>query len=682
MIADLGFDPLFPLWLVALIGGLGLVPVLLAIARGARGGWLRLGVLASLVLALAGPVLVRQEREPTDKIVLMVDDASRSMSLNDRRVAAEAAAEALAARIAGEPDLELRRLELQEDDDGTAFFGPLNEALSELDASRLAAVLVLSDGLVHDDPALLDQVPAPVHLMLAGERRLPDRRLKLISAPRYAVVDKPAALRLEIEDRDLPAAGRVDVSLFLNGQLVARRSVLPGRPFDLSVIPERRGPAVVEVEVEPAEGERFLGNNRGVFTINAVRDRLKVLLVSGEPHAGERVWRQALKADPSVDLIHFTILRLPQSENLVPDSELSLIPFPTNELFRDRLDQFDLVIFDRYTLRGVLNRLHLANLARYVEEGGAMLIATGPEFARPFSLYRTPLGQIMPAQPEGTLMEQGYVPTISSTGLRHPVTAPFAQSAGRWGRWFRLIDAEVKTGEVLMEGPDGRPVLILSRLGEGRVAQFLSDQIWLWARGVEGGGPHQALLRRVAHWLMKEPDLEEEALTAEATPDGGLAIARRSLSDEPVRVTVSGPRDAEAEGERRSLDLSPAGPGLQTGVMVLEQTGLYEVSDGTLRTLVSVGNSGPEMNDLVPTPDRLAPLAEATGGGTFWLEDGVPQVRRVSSRGRQAGDNWLGIHRDSLARTVAVRQTDLLPPWAALTLIAGLLLGAWVRESR
>ncbi|MGF1606640.1 MAG: hypothetical protein ACFB22_09910 [Rhodothalassiaceae bacterium] len=682
MIADLGLDPLVPLWALAVIALIALAPVVFALARGARGAWVRMALALALIGVLAGPVLVREDLAALKNVVLLVEDHSRSMDLPDRAAQAEQAGAAVAQALAAQPDIDVDRLSLGQSREGTALFGPLSAALAELDPRRLAGVVILSDGQIHDDPDQINAVPAPVHGLIAGDRGLPDRMLATVTAPSYGVVDRPTEYVVRVVDNQVTAERSAEVTIKLDGETVLQRRVLPGRDVSLPVTPERRGPMVVEIEVSPAPGERFTGNNRVVHRLNAVRDRLKVLLISGEPHAGERVWRQALKADPSVDLVHFTILRLPQSQDQTPENELSLIPFPRDELFRDRLDQFDLVIFDRYTLRGVLTRTHLANLASFVVEGGAMLVSTGPEFAQPFSLFRTPLGQIMPAEPLGNEVRQGFQPRLSEIGLRHPVTAPFAQEAGQWGRWFRLIDAQVREGQILLTGPAERPLLVLSRVGEGRVAQILSDQIWLWARGIEGGGPHQAILRRTVHWLMKEPDLEEEALRATADGESALTVERRSLSDAPVEVSVEGPLGTAQAPQRRDVRLSQQAPGVRSGQVQVAAPGLYRVSDGTQVALVSVGDTGQEMKALVPRGDVLEPLVAQSGGGLFWLQDGVPDLRRVSGRGAKAGRDWYGIRRDAATQTVAVTQTPLLPPAAALALLAALLVLAWLRESR
>ncbi len=291
--------------------------------------------------------------------------------------------------------------------------------------------------------------------------------------------------------------------------------------------------------MEQLPGEVSTLNNRVAITINGVRDRLRVLLVSGEPHAGERTWRRLLKADPAVDLVHFTILRPPEKDDLTPLNELALIAFPTRELFQQKIGEFDLIILDRFQNRGILPPPYLRNIADYVRHGGALLMDVGPEFASPSSLDDTPLRDILPAHPlrgpDGELGNDGVVdgafrPAVTALGTRHPVTEGLpgwhADASPSWGSWYRRIGASDLHGSVLLSaeagttgvGTDAAPLLLLERVEQGRVALLLSDQIWLWSRGHQGGGPQAELLRRVAHWLMRQPALEEDALTARIVP--------------------------------------------------------------------------------------------------------------------------------------------------------------------
>ena len=313
------------------------------------------------------------------------------------------------------------------------------------------------------------------------------------------------------------------------------------------------GPNIVEIEAAAVDGELTAVNNRAVVVIDGVRDKLRVLLVSGEPHAGERTWRNLLKSDASVDLVHFTILRPPEKQDGTPINELSLIAFPTRELFQQKINEFQLIIFDRYARQGVLQMIYFDNIVRYVRQGGAVLVAAGRDYASPTSLWRTPLVSVLPAEPSGQTTETPYFPRLSELGKRHPVTRGLEGSAEdppHWSHWFRSVDARAEKGTTVMEGPEGKPLLQLSREGEGRVALLLSDHIWLWARGFEGGGPHIDLLRRLSHWLMKEPDLEEEALRL-SVRGHDLTVQRQTMADTVDQVTLTMP-----SGKTQTLTLS------------------------------------------------------------------------------------------------------------------------------
>ena len=342
------------------------------------------------------------------------------------------------------------------------------------------------------------------------------------------------------------------------------------------------------------------------------------------------------------------------------------------------------MIFDRYSRRGLLPLAYLDNVARYIEDGGGLLEIAGPEFAHPLSLYRTPLARVLPGRPSGVVYERGFLPQITDTGLRHPVTADLIPPADNgaeqppWGRWFRHIDVEVGGGQVLLSGAAESPLLVLDRVGEGRVAQLLSDHAWLWARGVEEGGPQGLLLRRLVHWLMQEPELEEEALRA--VPVGEqMRIERRSLQPEPATVTVTSP-----SGASRQVELEALEEGLAGAEVAAEEPGLYRLSDGALTTYVAVRPIGAEeLADMRATPDLLRPLVEASGGAVRWLsEAGAPSVRQVASGRATSGRDWVGIRRNDQYLVTGAAQLPMLPAVLALLLLLGTLGFAWYREGR
>ncbi|NOG72938.1 hypothetical protein [Roseicella sp. DB1501] len=699
--AGIDFAPILPPWLLLALALVALLALAPAFWRRARGAPLRLLVFALLLLALANPRLVEETRETRPDIALLLVDHSDSARIGDRAAQIEAARRLLEARLGRLPDLEFRTVEVPEGgNQGTRLFTAMEQALAEIPRARLAGVIALTDGQVHDVPAT-SPIEAPFHALLPGRPGEIDRRLRVIEAPGYGIVGRSVELRVAVEDLGLPeAAGAARLSIRRDGAPPRVESVPVGREHRIEIPIERGGPTVVELAAEARPGEVSEINNRAVITVTGVRDRLRVLLVSGEPHAGERTWRRLLKADPGVDLVHFTILRPPEKDDLTPLNELALIAFPVRELFQVKLRDFDLIVFDRFANRGILPPAYLRNIADYVRGGGALLLSVGPEFAGPASLAATPLGSILPARPTGEAgpgaTEGAFRPMVTALGARHPVTEgltganPDESHEARWGRWYRSMRAEQRSGTAVMEAAGGAPLLVLDRVGEGRVALLLSDHIWLWSRGHDGGGPQAELLRRAAHWLMREPELEEEELTARIEA-GRLQVQRRSVEPgPPPGLTVTAP-----DGSTRPATLQPGPGGRATAELPADQPGVWQVSDGKRNAFAAAAAANPpEVADLRADPGPLAPVLAATGGGARWLGAGavpvLPELRRVSpgrdaqggGQGSGPGGGWIGLRRNGDHTVTGIAATSLLPPWLALPLVLGVAVLAWRREGR
>ncbi|MDK2775435.1 MAG: hypothetical protein KYX65_10605, partial [Tabrizicola sp.] len=520
MSATVVFAPLvgWPLLLAA--GGIALLVVALALWRGLSGWWLRALALGALILALANPALQQEVRQNLSDIVILIVDDSASQGLGDRRAQTEAAVAAVRAEVAQMPNTELRirRVGDGEEDAGTLVMTALSAALAEEPRARVAGAIVITDGRVHD-AGVVPNLPAPLQVLVTGRAADWDRRIVVKNAPAFAIIGEEFKLDLRIEDVGAPptAAGEVALTIAIDTEAPTTYTVPLNEDLQLPVTLPHGGANVIQFSVAPVAGEITDRNNAAAVQINGVRDRLRVLLISGEPYAGERVWRNLLKSDAAVDLVHFTILRPPEKQDGVPVDELSLIAFPTRELFVEKIKEFDLIIFDRYRMRGILPMSYIENIVNYVRGGGTVLVAAGPEFGAVDSLYRSPLAEILPVAPTAQVIEQGFRPKITDLGRRHPVTEGLEAAApkGGWGRWFRLIEVKKLAGQTLMSGPNDLPLLVLNRVDQGRVAVLASDQAWLWGRGYEGGGPQLELLRRLAYWMLKEPELEEETLTAE-----------------------------------------------------------------------------------------------------------------------------------------------------------------------
>jgi hypothetical protein len=684
----ISFAPLVPpevLWAAVAVAAVA-AALLLAVRN--RGAIMRASALGLLALALANPSFTREDREPLSSVAVIVLDKSPSQNFGERLSQTEAARAQLIQRLARIPGLEVRVVEAGKADgetDGTRLFSALGATLSDVPTDRIAGAIFITDGRVHDVPAEASALgfQAPVHGLITGHPNERDRRVAIVAAPRFGIVGQQQTVIFRVEDHGARASP-AQVKISRDGETLNNRTVNAGDTVRILVPITHAGPNIVEIEASPLEDELTLVNNRAVVSIDGVRDKLRVLLVSGEPHAGERTWRNLLKSDANVDLVHFTILRPPEKQDGTPINELSLIAFPTRELFQQKINEFHLIIFDRYARQGILPIIYFDNIARYVHGGGAVLVAAGPDYASPTSIWRTPLDAILPAEPSGRMTELPFHARLSDLGKRHPVTRGLdgaSDEPPHWSRWFRLVDARLAKGTAVMQGPDNKPLLLLSREGEGRVALLLSDHIWLWARGYEGGGPHLDLLRRLSHWLMKQPDLEEEALRM-FVRGRDLTVQRQSMADGVNEVTLTRP-----SGSTRSLTLDAAEPGIWRRTIEADELGLWRATDGQLTALINVGPANPrEFTEVTSTTEALAPLANATGGDARRLTEttgvNLPRILPVRTGDTFKGQDWIGL---KMREASVVRGIGVLPMFAGLLgllLLVGSLAATWAREGR
>ena len=683
----IAFTPLVPslvLWLA--VAAIVVIAGLLLLGR-ARGAAVRVTALALILLALANPSFTREDRELLSSVAAVVIDKSPSQNFGDRTRETAEAREALVDSLKKIKGLEVRVVEAGQADgetDGTRLFGALSSALSDVPIDRVAGAFLITDGRVHDIPANAAALgfQAPVHALITGRKDERDRRIAISAAPRFGIVGQVQTITYRLDDQGV-SGDRAKVVVRRDGEVINERTVLSGQTVNVDIDIKHAGPNIIEIEASPLENELTLVNNRAVVAIDGVRDKLRVLLVSGEPHSGERTWRNLLKSDPSVDLVHFTILRPPEKQDGTPINELSLIAFPTRELFQQKINEFQLIIFDRYARQGVLPIAYFDNIARYVRAGGAVLVSAGPDYASTTSIWRTPLDSVLPAEPVG-VTEKPYYAHLSDAGKRHPVTRGLEGSGTEpphWSRFFRTVETRNATSPPVMTGADGKPLLLLSRFGEGRVALLLSDHIWLWARGYEGGGPHLDLLRRMSHWLMKQPDLDEEALRLQVQGHD-LVVLRQTMADSIAPVTVTSP-----SGATRELTLSAGEPGTWRSTIPANELGLWQATDGTLKALINVGPTNPkEFSEVTSTTEMLKSLTQATGGDARRVVDGssieLPRIVPVRASGVFRGDGWMGV---KMRDASVVRGVGVLPLFAGLIgllLLLGAFAATWLREGR
>jgi len=683
----IAFTPLVPsfvLW--AAIAAIAVIAGLLLLAR-SRGAAVRVAALALIVLALSNPSFTREDREPLSSVVAVVVDKSPSQSFGNRTQETAKAQEELVDSLKKIKGLEVRVVDAGQADgetDGTHLFGALSSALSDVPVDRVAGAFLITDGRVHDIPANAAAVgfQAPVHALVTGQKGERDRRIAITAAPRFGIVGQSQTITYRLDDQGVTGE-RAKVVIRRDGETISERTLQSGQTSSVDIDIKHAGPNIVEIEASPLDRELTQVNNRAVVSIDGVRDKLRVLLVSGEPHSGERTWRNLLKSDASVDLVHFTILRPPEKQDGTPINELSLIAFPTRELFQQKINEFQLIIFDRYARQGVLPIAYFDNIAHYVRAGGAVLVSAGPDYASNTSIWRTPLDSVLPAEPVG-VTEKPFYAKLTEAGKRHPVTRGLEGSASdppHWSRFFRTVDTRNAVTPPVMTGADGEPLLLLSRFGEGRVALLLSDHIWLWARGYEGGGPHLDLLRRMSHWLMKQPDLDEEALRMQVKGKD-LEVIRQTMGDSVQPVTVTSP-----SGAIRQLTLTASDPGEWRATMPANELGLWQATDGTLKALINVGPTNPkEFSEVTSTTDTLQPLAQATGGDAKRVVDGsnveIPRIVPVRASTVFHGDGWMGVKMRDASVVKGVGVLPIFSGLIGLLLLLGAFAATWLREGR
>ena len=692
-IPTIAFDPLIPLGLLIALAAIGLISALLAGWGRLKSMLFRLLAVAALCAALLNPQTVEEEREPLKDEVLILRDASASMSLGARPDYSSRIYSELIDRLSQDSSLEVTTTTIETDVNGTLLTQHMIEQLGNLPQNRLAGVIAITDGRIHDLPADAEALlpdGVPFHSLIVGDPNGRDRRISAIVAPRFGLVGEQSEFVVRVDDPGFEGE-RARIEIKLNGELRARFPAIIGDQVSIPMEVEKRGVNTVELTVEPVDGELTIKNNFFVAELSGIRDRMRVLLITGEPHRGGRSWRNLLKSDPSVDMVHFTILTNPGTK--YPNArqhELSLIEFPTRQLFEQKLDEFDLIIFDRFkrrrarTSQGLVSTIlpprHIQNISNYVENGGALLIATGPDFAGESSIYRSALAAVLPTRPTGEVLEYGFRPQLNDKGKRHPITASFAgQDDQSWGRWFRIIESNVVGGDILMEGPGEEPLLVIERVGDGRVGMLMSDQAWLWSRGFDNGGPYNELFRRLAHWLLGEPDLAAEKILARPEGDN-LVIERRTLQDTPQTIEIQKP-----DGTSETVTLNKVDNGVYRAEIPAGDQGAYRLSSGDVNTVAAIGALNPkEFSDLEPTLDILAPLSAATGGLVSQIDPGaaIPSFRRVRPGNDTSADGWMGLvsHEDYVTR--ASRRAPFAPGWLFFALAFVFAALAWRREGQ
>lgn len=688
---SISYEPFLPLTALVVFAIAALLLTGISIYASQRGAILRGLTMAALFAALLNPSINQEIREPLSDIAVVVVDQSASQSIGERTAQTARAIEKLKLAAASFKNLELRVATvtsgLDTTEDGTQAFKALQSALADIPPERFAGAIMVTDGQIHDVPksALPKNYNGPLHALLSGHKQERDRRIAILTVPKFAIVGESQTVQFKVEQWGGTRPGeQALVTIAVDGTQMHQLKAKIGSTVTLKLNVPHGGPNIIEMSVEAFVGELSKRNNRAIAIVQGVRDRLRVLLVSGKPHPGERTWRNLLKADPSVDLVHFTILRPPQKQDGTPINELSLIAFPTRELFSKKLAEFDLVIFDRYARSGVLPGLYFYNIAEYVNKGGAVLVAAGPDYAGAGSIYHSPLADILPAAPTGLVTNTPFRPKLTSTGSRHPIVRELEGGSiikPSWGKWFRLVDVENSVGTTLMTGPQDKPLLLVARRGKGRIAQLMSDHSWLWARGYDGGGPQAELLRRMAHWLMREPDLEEEKLSgrqADRLAGRQLIVSRQTMAETIDPVTVTTP-----SGKTTKLTLKQVKPGLWQAAIPVTEPGIHKLQDSDKIAFAGVGSSDPkETGEIQSTARHLHAVVKATSGAITRIEQSIPRLTMIKPGRALSGSGWIGLKSNGIYNVKSIETLPLFATLLALAALLGLICTMWYREGR
>lgn len=495
--------------------------------KGMQGTFLRAAAAGALITALCNPQSVNEQLGSLPTDVLILTDATSSQSLGDREDQTQNARDLLIERLSAQDNVNIRTIEVEDAEDdiakgGSKIFTALNDALSNIPKDQLGAVIILTDGQIHDVPEFLEEldVGAPVHGLVTGRDDDFDRSLIIDQSPVFGAVGAERTIKFHVEDQgQLPegVADTVDVRIKINGEVVDTIQTKIGETVEYTAKITHAGENVIVFEADNADSELTDINNRVVTAIRGVEESLNLLVISGQPHRGFTALREFFWSDPDANPVHYTTLRTPLQQDYTEFRETALTPFPKYEIFVEKLKDFDLVIMDNVSDNGMIPAPYFKRLAEHVENGGAMLVITDPTYqdGNEQSLYDTPLEDVLNVKPDATNVEIQYKPEVTALGSRHPVTRDLAEDYNQnWGSWT-FQNAGTTTGmetKVIMEGAQGNPLVVLSEEGEGRVATITSNSMWLWANNYQGGGPYAQLINATAKWLLRDPTMEEEQL--------------------------------------------------------------------------------------------------------------------------------------------------------------------------
>lgn len=666
---DLNFAPYLPLSAIIIfaiiIGFFCLFP---------KRNWVYLVFTAFVSLVLANPQKVTEERKNLPQKVAIVIDNSRSNSSEAQKEITTQAADNLMIQL-NKANIEVEKRYLTDTAAaGTSPFTDHKDLFEGESAKDLGATFMISDTLWQDIP---QQSDSPIFVLNTEGKNRYDRILDVIKAPEYAVVKETTKVNIQIKDS---RHSKAPLRIFIADQKVVDQVIPTNEELSFNLKLPKAGPMSLRFETDSSKDERTDQNNQKTLLIKGIRDNLNVLLVSGVPHNGTQSLRKLLKSDPSVNMIHFTILRESFSESPVDQEDMSLVPFPVHELFMKRLHDFDLVIFDHFVNRGFLRQAYIKNLLKYSANGGAMLFVTGPDFTSYNGLGHGLLQKALPIKAGRYQNDDNrFNARLTSLGKNHPITQDFKGDIKNWATLGQLSESTLKSDAQLLMHAEGKPLLAVGEFKKGRTAMFLSDHLWLWDRAKDSGQMHE-LLRRLSHWLMKEPELEHKAFSFTKDSNGKTKLTLKGLTSKSVNVIITTPRQEQEEitlykksGYSKSLDLSDKGLYIarfnQKGKPALY--GYYQ--QGQIEDKEWLDSDKTALNLLIKQSQGT--LLDVSN-----IDKAIDFKLRFTNK-NAAGKGWLSLKGKERYEVISQTSEKLFSP--LLTLLISLIFAAlmWVRRS-
>ncbi len=596
--------------------------------------------------------------------------------------------------------------ELRAQDHGTRLLETLRSVTKDI--SRQAGIIVFSDGIANGEAQELDGIgeyPVPIFAVGAGGiDGFIDLRVGDLKAPEFAFRGREFKFDLTIKASGLRGKS---VPLYFNRgrNLITSRSVtIDADPFEqkltLSFTPTELGTHRFSVNLPVQTGEQISQNNQKEFKIDVQRDKIRVLTLSGAPAWNYRFLRMALKQDPLIDLVSFVFLRTPTDSVDVPDTRLSLIPFPIDDIFIEELKNFDVVVLDDFSHRSYFNPVYLEHVRDFVKEGGGMAMFGGVRAFDSGGYAESALSEALPVELDGRGNYRSTVslrPALTAAGKAHPVTRLLPDPGSNEEAWRKmppltaLNEVRAARGETLVttggDGPGGaQPLLTVGRFGKGRTMAFMSDEIWRWNFIAVGNREtpqnHLKLIRQSVRWLAQEPSFEQVQIlpVPVAKPGERITIKMRALKDDftpagqaSVQMRVFGP-----DGEPKLLTAVADGEaGEFVGEFTPVREGAYRVEAeatqggkvlGKDRNGFYVAYPYGEIEDGLPRAELLKKIAASSQGEYFYIDDWNAQsLEKISAR----------LEKHAPSSIIEQRQTKLWNTLWPFAVILALLSAEW-----